>query len=183
MQVMKKSTKKTLWTLVGLTIFFLLIALVFEPQFRWAGEAIIARFGLKGLVATIVMLDYFLQPFPPDILVYSYVLSEGNIPMVALMAGAASVLAGTIGYFTGWFMEHEGAMKFIKPLHYKQAHDLFENHGFWAVLIGALTPVPFNVICWSAGVFRMPFHYFLLSAIVTRGPRFYLVGLIAVWAT
>lgn len=183
MQVMKKSSKKTIFTLIGLTIFFLCIALIFESQFRWAGDAILTRFGLPGLVVTITMLDYFLQPFPPDILVYSYVLSEGDIPLVALLAGMASVLGGVIGYFTGWFLEHEGAVKFIKPHHYDQARELFEEHGFWAVLIGALTPVPFNVICWCAGIFKMPFRYFVLSAIVTRGPRFLLVGLIAIWAT
>jgi len=180
---MKKSTQKTVWTLLALTLFFIGIALVFQDQFQWAGDAILARFGLPGLVVTITLLDYFLQPFPPDILVYSYVLSEGNIFLVAGLAGAASVLGGVFGYFTGWFLEHEGAAKFIKPSHYKQAHDLFENHGFLAVLIGALTPVPFNVVCWSAGVFRMPFHYFLISAIATRGPRFLLVALIAVWTT
>ncbi len=180
---MKKNTKKTLFTLLGLTVFFLAIALFFEPQFRWAGDVILARFGLRGLMGAIVILDYFLQPFPPDILVYSYVLSEGNIALVAALAGAASVFAGVLGYITGWFLEHEGAVKFIKAHHYRQAQELFENYGFWAVLIGALTPVPFNVICWSAGVFKMPFRYFLFSAVVTRGPRFFLVALIALVAS
>lgn len=179
---MKQETKKTVATLIGLTIVFLLIALVFEPQFRWVGDVIITRFGLPGLTLTIVLLDYFLQPFPPDILVYSYVLSKGDTVLVATLAGVASVLGGSFGYLTGRVLEHEGATKFIKPHHYKQAHDLFEKHGFWAVLIGAITPVPFNVVCWLAGVFRMPFAYFVLSAVVTRGPRFFIVGLIALWA-
>jgi membrane protein YqaA with SNARE-associated domain len=183
MQVMKKSMKKTVWTLVALSVFFLSIALLFEPQFTWAGEVILARFGLTGLLASITLMDYFLQPFPPDILVYSYVLSEGDVWLVAALAGLASVLGGVIGYFTGRFLEYEGAVKFIKPNHYEQAHDLFENHGFWAVLIGALTPVPFNVICWCAGIFKMPLRFFILSALVTRGPRFFMVGMLALWAT
>lgn len=179
---MKKSTKKTVWTLVALTVFFLSIALLFEPQFRWAGEAVLARFGLSGLMGSIMMMDYFLQPFPPDILVYSYVLSEGNVWLVAVLAGLASVSGGVLGYFTGRFLEHEGAAKFIKPQHYDQAQDLFKNHGFWAVMIGALTPIPFNVICWCAGIFKMPFRFFVLSCLLTRGPRFFLVGMLALWA-
>lgn len=178
----RKSNKRTILSLIALTLLFLAIALIFDAQFRWAGEVILVRFGLPGLVISTLLLDYLLQPFPPDILVYSYVLSEGNVPIVATLAGAASVAGGVMGYFTGWFLQHEGATKFIKPKQYAQAEALFEKHGFWAVMIGALTPVPFNVVCWLAGVFRMPFHYFLLSAVLTRGPRFFIVAWIALWA-
>lgn len=169
------------WSIGLLTVFFLAIALLFAPQFEAMGDWILERFGLPGLFTFTVLGDFLPQPFPPDIPLYSFILSGSPFWITTIGVGLMSVLGGVLGYWSGHFLQEEGAMKFIGRKRYRKAHELFEEHGFLAVLIAALSPVPFNVVCWAAGVFGMSFRRFLLSALFTRVPRFVLVGLIAVW--
>lgn len=167
-------------SLTILTVIFLGIAIFFAPQFELFGAWVIERFGLKGLLVTTFLFDYLLQPFPPDIPLYSYLLGGDGFWSVILFTGLMSVLGGTAGYWTGRLLEYEGAMRFIGKSRYKQAYDLFHQHGVLAIVVAGMTPVPFNAVCWSAGVFKMPFHQFILSAAAARLPRFCIVGLIAV---
>jgi membrane protein YqaA with SNARE-associated domain len=48
---------------------------------------------------------------------------------------------------------------------------LIDRYGYWAVALGALTPIPFSITCWSAGMLRLGFGRFLLVALL-RVPRF-----------
>lgn len=178
-----KDFMKAALTLLVLIGIFMAIALGFADQFGVFGEFIANEFGLVGLLGLIAVLDFLPQPFPPDIPVYSFILTGAFWAKVALFSGLASVFGACLGYWTGWFLQEEGVLKFISKKKYKEAHELYMKYGFWAVLIGALTPVPFNVISWSAGVLKMPFQKFLFSALVTRVPRFFIVGLIAIYLT
>lgn len=166
-----------------LTIVFLAIAIGFAPQFEVMGAWIVDRFGLPGLLLSTFLLDYLLQPFPPDIPLYSFILGGDGFWGVITLVALTSVVGGVCGYWTGRLLEYEGAIRFVGKKRYKQAVDLFHDHGVAAVVVAALSPVPFNVVCWSAGMFKMDFGKFLLSSIVSRMPRFYLVGLIALWVS
>jgi len=170
-------------TILGLSVFFLGIAIVFTPQFEIFGEWVMLHGGLRGLFVTTFLLDYAIQPFPPDIPLYSFILSGSPFFLTVIGTGIASVFGAVFGYWTGRLLEYEGAVKFIGKKRYGQAHQLFIDHGFMAIFVAALTPVPFNVVSWSAGVFKMPFDRFLLSVIVTRLPRFFLVGGLAILMT
>lgn len=167
------------WTLLALSIFFLGIAIVFADQFEMIGLIILERFGLGGLFVTTFLLDYLIQPFPPDIPLYSFLLSGSPFYITVLGTGLASVLAAVCAYWTGRLLGYEGAVKYIGKGRYEQAHKLFMKRGMFGVVVAALTPVPFNAVCWTAGIFKMPFVKFLLSTIGARLPRYFLVGWLA----
>lgn len=174
---------KQLSWILALTAFFLAIALVFADFFETAGDLVVGKFGLGGVFLAVAALDFLIQPFPPDPIFYSFVLSGYPVWNGAFILGLASVCGGILGYMAGRLLQHEGALRFIKKSKYDKAHALFMRHGFLAVLIGALSPVPFNVICWMAGAFNMPSGRFIASALVTRVPRFFIVGAIATYLT
>ncbi|MBT4384728.1 DedA family protein [Candidatus Peregrinibacteria bacterium] len=170
---------KKFYPIIWLTIVFLVIAIVFAPQFDAMGQFVHDKFGMQGLFFTVFLADFTLQPFPPDVLLYSYVLSGSPIVLTWLLVAFGSALGACAGYGMGYFLQYEGALKFIGEKKYQQACDLFKNYGTAAVLIAAITPVPFNVVCWSAGIFKMDFRFFLPSVILARGARFVLVILLA----
>jgi undecaprenyl-diphosphatase len=59
---------------------------------------------------------------------------------------------------------------------------LFVRHGFVAIFIAGLTPIPYKVFTISAGAFGIPRAPFVVASIVGRGLRFFLLGgLIFVW--
>lgn len=178
---MLKKTLRSVLTVAGLTIFFLAIAIVFADRFQAIGDIVLRHFGLIGLFVSVYFLDFIIQPFPPDIPLYSFLLSGSPFFLTVLGVGVMSALGGSTGYWVGRLLEYEGAIRFIGKKKYDQAHELFLNHGTLAVVVAALTPVPFNVVCWVAGIFRMPFKPFILTVLLARIPRFFLVGALALW--
>lgn len=54
--------------------------------------------------------------------------------------------------------------------------NLMEKHGFWAVLLIAVTPVPFQLGMLLAGASQYSFGMFLLAAGIGRGIRYFGVG-------
>jgi membrane protein DedA with SNARE-associated domain len=48
--------------------------------------------------------------------------------------------------------------------------------GFWAVLIAGMTPFPYKVITIMSGWTGMPLATFMVSSLLARGIRFFLVA-------
>ena len=47
---------------------------------------------------------------------------------------------------------------------------LFDRWGVWTVAIGALSPLPYSITCWFAGIYNMPYRRFFLATLF-RIPR------------
>ena len=47
---------------------------------------------------------------------------------------------------------------------------------YWAVLGGALTPLPYKIMVWLAGIFEMSFWQFMLVSFIGRTTRYMFVG-------
>ena len=52
----------------------------------------------------------------------------------------------------------------------------FNGVGFWAVLIAGITPFPFKVITIMSGWTAMPMATFVVTAIIARSLRFFVVA-------
>ena len=178
--MMKINKKLTLniEILIVIGIFFSITIgfIFFKTEIRHFIETLVMQFGLLGLFTITFAMDTIIQPIPPDVLMIGYSMANFNILTVTFVGGIASILAGFTGYTIGHFLEEEGIDKFIGQKKYQKAQKLFEKHGFWAILIGSISPIPFSAICWSAGVFKMPWKFFCISVIITRLPRFLLAG-------
>jgi membrane protein YqaA with SNARE-associated domain len=175
------NAKRVLQFLVVI-IFFTVLARVFivlNHQFEAVGNSVVSRFGLPGLFGGVFLMDFVLQPLPPDLLVYSYVFAGSPVLKATLIAGCASVMGGLASYGMGYLLEEGGVDKYLGRKNYDKAHKLFVKHGVVAIVVAALTPVPFNVACWSAGIFGMPFRSFFISTVLARMPRFYIVAYVA----
>lgn len=159
---------------LGITVGFIF----FREEMRYVLQIIVERFGLLGLFMITLIMDTVIQPITPEILTVGYSMADFNLLLSALVGGLASTSAGFIGFRIGRLLGKEGATNFIGQKKSQQASDLFAKYGFWAVLVGSMTPIPFSVVCWSAGMFKMPWKFFCISVIVTRIPRFLLAGYI-----
>lgn len=162
----------TIITFTILTIGFI----YFGKEIKDFGVIAIEKFGMMGLFGMTIVMDTFIQPISPDVLVFSYTYADSPYWLTVFTGAIASVIAGIIGYFIGHLLEEEGIDKYVGKKRYKKAHKLFVKYGFFAILIGSISPIPFSAICWSAGIFRMPFRFFVISVITTRIPRFLVIG-------
>ena len=59
---------------------------------------------------------------------------------------------------------------------YLKGKEWFEAWGFWAILIAGFSPIPYKVFTIAAGVFKINFSVFVLTSLVSRSARFFIVG-------
>lgn len=165
--------------LVALVLFILamgVIGFLFEEEMELATTWVVERIGFAGLGLILLVTDTLVTPFPPDILLLVIAksrLSEDWLRYV-LTLGVISVGAGMLGWAIGRWLGH---FRFVKQMfgEFKQDHrDFIRRYGFWAVALGSVTPFPFSVTCWTAGVMGVRWLTVLLAAILFRIPRFVL---------
>jgi membrane protein YqaA with SNARE-associated domain len=146
---------------------------------QWA-EELVAEYGYIGIFI-ISFTESIIQPIPPDPFITGGT-AFGLSPITAsLVATVGSVLGGVVGYFLGKFLGEPVVKKFISPEHYRKGEEMFKKYGIWAVVIAGITPIPFKVVCWLAGIFEMPILAFVVSAFIGRLPRFLAVAFFGQW--
>ncbi|MFH2008645.1 MAG: VTT domain-containing protein [bacterium] len=156
-----------------------IVALAFLAQ-RHLGQhlATSSRFltetvGYPGVFVSIWLIDTFTLPISPDV-VLAFVAHHGSslhAPTALAVICVASIAAGNTGYYLA---RKIGRTQFIQKRlarSFSKGHALFERYGVWSVVIAGLTPVPFSIVCWLAGLYRMaPLP--LALATLSRIPRF-----------
>jgi membrane protein YqaA with SNARE-associated domain len=100
--------------------------------------------------------------------------------MYAFICTFASVLGGVAGYAIGYFFYNSIGVLIIETYHLSNSFSAFENYyneyGILIVLGAGFTPFPFKFITIASGVFNLNFLLFIITAIVARGLRFYLLA-------
>ena len=123
--------------------------------------------------------DALFFPIPPDPLLIAISLPQRHMAIwLALLTTAASVVGAVAGYWLG--------RRFGRPALYRLAREsavhrvelMFERYGAWAVVMAAVTPLPYKVFAISAGVLDMDLRRFVLASIVGRGLRFLVIGIL-----
>ena len=169
--------RNTLILLVVILIFFVLF-LIFRNQIKDFIEIFITHFGLFGIFITSMIMDTIIQPIGPGILVVTATFGGANYILVSLVAGVGSCCGGVFGYFIGKKIGSERFKKIFGSRKFEKSANLFEKYGVLAVIVGAISPIPYSGVCWTAGIYNMKFSYFLLTSLIVRIPRFFVVGLI-----
>ncbi|MEE8431055.1 MAG: YqaA family protein [Candidatus Desulfatibia sp.] len=120
-------------------------------------------------------------PIPPDVLLIALAVAVPKKSLkYALICSAGSVLGGCFGYLIGWqFMASIGRpiVNFYglgAKVEYIGA--LYNKYDAWAVGIAGFTPIPYKVFTIAAGVFKINFSVFVLTSLVSRSARFFIVG-------
>ena len=142
----------------------------------------------------IAFMESSFFPIPPDVLLIALCL---GIPAksfkYALIATAGSVLGAMFGYGIGqyaWLQESGDFTAFATFFFdnipgfthevYEKISMWYEEYDFWVVFTAGFTPIPFKVITITSGVFDINFLIFTVASIVSRGARFFLIGLL-IW--
>ncbi len=129
-------------------------------------------------LAIIAAAESVVFPLPPDPLLIALALRNPDAALfLAALTTAASVAGGLVGHWLG--------RRFGRPLllrlhrgRVERVESMFQRHGFWAVAIAGLTPIPYKVFTISAGVFDVPRLQFVLASILGRGLRFGTYGVL-----
>lgn len=132
-------------------------------------------------LAFIAFIESSVFPIPPDILMIPMILARPSRAwLIASVALTASVIGGLLGYAIGALAFAELGQPILESLGKADAvaafNERFNDVGFWAVLIAGMTPFPYKVITIMSGWTGMPLLTFIVTSIIARGLRFYLVA-------
>ena len=133
------------------------------------------------LLGFVSFIEAIFFPIPPDVLLIPMILA--NIKkawLYAFVTTITSVLGGLVGYVIGLLAYAQIAEPLLLGLGKESAMNLFSNsineNGFLIVLTAGISPIPFKVVSVMSGFTQMPVYVFLISALLGRATRFFVVA-------
>jgi undecaprenyl-diphosphatase len=146
------------------------MTLFLQHLFLFAKE-IITHHGLTGIF-WLTAMEQFIFPIPADIFVTMGTANGLAFPKVMMVVLSAAVFGSIIGYALGKYLGHPVALWLFGKRHVDNGEKFIKQWGVWGVIVAGLTPMPFKLVTWAAGIFEMPFSKFMLGVIVGRIPRY-----------
>ncbi|SMX28071.1 SNARE associated Golgi protein [Pelagimonas phthalicica] len=133
------------------------------------------------ILAAVAFVESSVFPIPPDVLLIPMVIAAPHRAwLIAGVATLASVLGGLLGYGIGFFFYESIGAPILESLGKAESmaefNEKFNNVGFWAVLTAGITPFPYKVITIMSGWTAMPMGTFIVTSIIARALRFFIVA-------
>ena len=157
-----------------------MIKKLFDKCVDWAGRKY-ANFAL----AIISFIESSFFPIPPDVMIIPMVIAKKqHFVKIALIATTFSVLGGLFGYLIGYIFFNEIGFKIFEIYGYENVDvlkDIFSTKGgmlswFGLLFTAGFTPLPFKILTITSGFIHYNIFVFILTCVVTRGLRFFLVA-------
>ena len=157
-----------------------MIKKLFDKCVVWAGRKY-ANFALA--IVSFIESSFF--PIPPDVMIIPMVIAKKqHFVKIALIATTFSVLGGLFGYLIGYIFFNEIGFKIFEIYGYKNIDilkDMFSTKGgmlswFGLLFTAGFTPLPFKILTITSGFIHYNIFVFILTCVVTRGLRFFLVA-------
>ena len=157
-----------------------MIKKLFDKCVDWAGRKY-ANFALA--IVSFIESSFF--PIPPDVMIIPMVIAKKqHFIKIALIATIFSVLGGLFGYLIGYIFFNEIGFKIFEIYGYENVNvlkDMFSTKGgmlswFGLLFTAGFTPLPFKILTITSGFIHYNIFVFILTCVVTRGLRFFLVA-------
>ena len=120
-------------------------------------------------------------PIPPDVMVVPMVLARRDQAYwIAAVCTFSSVAGAILGYAIGYFL-YDIVGRWLMQVYGMQngVEDFRRWYAEWGaaiILIKGLTPIPFKLVTIASGFAGFSFPIFLVTALLTRGARFFAIA-------
>lgn len=139
-----------------------------------------SRHALLAL-ALVSFLESSVFPIPPDLLMIPMIIAApGRAYIIAAVCLASSVAGGVLGYLIGLQLYDALGAPILEffgyERHFARFAESYNEYGAWAVLFAGVTPFPYKVITILSGATGLNFQVFVISSIIARGARFFIIA-------
>ena len=168
-----QSSKLALQTILGLIILVVGLAITSYFLKEWMEEVsqqFIALTGIWGVGLGFFFPDAFTLPIPPDTFLIAGLLGKLSFNQILISASIGSILGGTLGFLMIRSLSKRPTIESWLDQKVSKGKAFMNQYGLWALAIGALTPLPYSMMCWACGIVRVRFIPFLLVSLL-RIPR------------
>jgi membrane protein YqaA with SNARE-associated domain len=166
---------------------------IFKKFYNWVMLKAHSPYG-KHILFVIAFVESILSLFPLTILFVALALANTKktfqFSLISTLGAVTGAIAGySIGHFAwiGQNNEYTDLAHFffnnvpafsMEAYHNMQA--IYREWDFIIIFTAGFTPMPFELITITSGVFHINFILFVLSAVVGRGARYFLLGFL-IW--
>lgn len=123
-------------------------------------------------------------PIPPDVLLLALCFgARTKWFKYAAICTIGSVLGGIAGWYIGWGLREPVAIPLMNLFDgdgetREQIEIWYDEHGFWGILLAAITPIPYKVFTVFSGMMNYSLPVLIGASIIGRGFRFFVVALV-----
>jgi membrane protein YqaA with SNARE-associated domain len=157
-----------------------LFAPLYERTLLWARHP-----RAPALLGFLSFIEAIFFPIPPEVMLAPMSLAQ---PRRALWFATISLVGSTFGMIVGYLIGMY-AIDLAQPLmerlgwwdKFLEVKQVAAEHGFWLLLVGGFTPIPFKILTLASGAVGMPLLPFFAGALIGRGKRVYLVAGLIRW--
>ncbi|WP_456416903.1 YqaA family protein [Methanocaldococcus sp.] len=108
------------------------------------------------------------QPFPTEIFIAAGLLAGLDWKLVWIISTVACNLGAVVTYYLAMKYEKKLMLKLFEKEKIDKGTVYLKKWGILGVIIVSFTPIPFEVICWICGSFRMPFKKYMVAVFLSR---------------
>ena len=152
----------------------------YERALRWSKHP-----KAPALLGFLSFIEAIFFPIPPEVMLAPMSLAQ---PRRALWFATISLFGSTLGMIVGYLVGMYAidlAQPFMERLgwweKFLEVKEVAAEHGFWLLLVGGFTPIPFKILTLASGAVGMPLLPFFAGALIGRGKRVYLVAGLIRW--
>lgn len=132
-------------------------------------------------LAAVSFIESSIFPIPPDVLLVPMIIANRRDAWrLATICTLSSVAGGFLGYAIGYFAFDtigEPLLRFYRvTAEFEELRHLYDQWGAWLIIIKGATPIPFKLVTIASGAFHFDLATFAISALISRGIRFFLIA-------
>lgn len=178
--MIRENLLKALASIVILFIAMGALGFWLEDELIVGTNWMIERIGFAGLCLILLVTDMLVTPVSPDILLLVVAKSDlaEHWPAYVLILGMVSAGAGMLGWCIGRWLGHLRLTRQLFGQFNEKQRGFVRKYGFWAIVLGATTPLPYSVTCWTAGILGVSWTTVLAASVLFRIPRFFIYYLV-----
>lgn len=163
--------------IASITAFFIYVLLNHE-EIRGKLDQEIQAYGTIGLIVAGFVIDVSGGPIGPEVAVASGLLAGLNIAHVVIMTFIGSTIGTFFNYGVGFFVFGYGTEQAFSHRKFERWRRIFLKHRRITMMLGALTPVPYEVVCILSGAFRVKLWEYMVFTVGARFLRISTAGYI-----
>ncbi|HIQ31961.1 MAG TPA: DedA family protein [Methanothermococcus okinawensis] len=138
-------------------------------------EELIRDHGYPGIFL-VAFSESVIQPVPPDIFIVGASIFGLDPLICAIVSTIGSTLGGITAYILGLKLGTSVFIRLFGEKYFRMGRDFFERYGVWGVVIAGFTPLPYKVVAWLSGIFKMSILKFTVGTLIGRFLRFLLIA-------
>ena len=132
-----------------------------------------------AVLALTSFVEAIFFPIPPDpLLIGIAILRPGQAIWLGVLVTITSVAGALVGHWIGRRVGRPILYRISPADKVQLAERLLNRFGVTAILIFAITPLPYKLFAISAGVLNMDRRTFAAASLVGRGARFITLGVL-----